>query len=177
MSSAKSAQDQLTPEQHLSNLRGIIEGARTVMLLSHGVGARIEGRPMALVRTGRDNELYLTTSLDAQKIAEMVRQPDVTLSAHHEGFAIIQGLAQVSQDRALIDELWKESWHAWYPDGKTDPTIAVVTVFPADGMYWDVSMTTGLSYVFRSAKAHAVQRELDGKSHIELGAATSPRGR
>jgi general stress protein 26 len=163
MATASKAQEQLSAEQHLANLRGIIDGARTVMLLSHGADGRIEGRPMALVKTDVDQTLYLTTSIESNKVAEIVANPQVSVTASHEGLAIIEGTARISQERALIDELWKDSWRAWYPTGKTDPTIAIIIVTPSEGTYWDMSMTTGLSYLYRHVKARLLGTEMELK--------------
>lgn len=143
-----------TPEQHRDRLLEILKDSTTVMLLSHGEGHRIMGRPMRLVRTDDDATLYLVTSVDTQKVDELGRDPRVSISVQNrDAIAIVDGEARVSQDRSLIDELWTDAWKTWFPDGKSDTSIAILVISPTEGTYWEQGFGHGLSYMFRMLKA------------------------
>jgi general stress protein 26 len=126
------------PEYTRERLHGLVKETRTVIVLSTGVSAAIDGRPMALVRTRDDTTMVLATSLDAAQAAELERNPRVTVVVQGAGYALFTGEARISRDRSLINELWTDSWRQWC-HGKHDPTLAVVTVEPIEGSYWEAS--------------------------------------
>jgi general stress protein 26 len=154
----------VSPAQHRERLHDLVKGASTVMLLSHGEAGKIVGRPMAVARVDDDTTLYLVTSVDSKKVAEIHRDPRVSASiqAGHS-FVMIEGDCRVSQDRRLIDELWQDSWKPWFAGGKTDPAIAILVVTPGEGTYWDGGLGNGLSYLYRMAKARVTGDEMEIK--------------
>lgn len=153
------------PEANREKLHAIIQGSRSVVLLSHGEAGKIEGRPMELVRADDDSTIYLVTGIDTKKVAEVERDPRVTIAIQNaEGTAMVSGLIRVSQDRALIDELWEDSWKAWFAEGKQDPTIAILVVTPNEGTYWERGVSHGLSYLWRYVKARVSGTEIETTS-------------
>ena len=125
MGTARPTAEMQTPEQHRERLHEIVKSARTVMLLSHGADHEISGRPMALIRTDDDTTMYLVSPIDSQEILEIDRECRVSISIQvNDAFAMFDGEARISQDRGLIDELWNDTWSAWF-DGKDDPAIAI----------------------------------------------------
>jgi len=57
--------------------------------------------------------------------------------SHHSGFLSINGRAEISKDKAKIEELWDGIMKTWFTEGKDDPRITVIKVTPVDGYYWD----------------------------------------
>lgn len=145
-------------------LHAIIDAARTVLLLSHGEDGKIVGRPMALQKSKRDSMMYLASSLDSKKVLEVQQDPRVSLAIQdREGIAMIAGTCHVSQDRALIDELWQDDWKVWWPKGKSDPEIAILVVEPEEATYWDLDLGHGLSYLYRYVKARVTGEHIETK--------------
>jgi general stress protein 26 len=134
------------PEYTRERLHGLVKETRTVIVLSGSSGSAIDGRPMALVKTGDDTTMVLATALDAAQAEELELNPRVTVVLQGAGYAIFTGEARISRERAVIDKLWTESWRRWCR-GKQDPTLAVVTVEPIEGSYWEA--TDRHSYVYR----------------------------
>ena len=54
-----------------------------------------------------------------------------------------------------MEELWREPFKAWFPKGKDDPELALVSVTPQDGEYWDTEGLKKIKYLFEAAKAYA----------------------
>ncbi len=134
------------------------------MLLSHGKDSKIEGRPMALVKIDDDTTIYLVTGIDSKKVADIVREPRVSVSVQaRDGFVILDGEVLISQDRSLIDALWEDSWKVWFPDGAQDPTIAILIVTPNEGTYWNQDLGHTLSYLYRMVKARVLGSEMKVK--------------
>jgi len=88
-------------------------------------------------------------------VIELETDPHVNVAMQSQSrFVSVSGHARISRERSLIDELWAESWKVWFPKGKDDPALSIVIVEPFEASYWDASGTTGLRYLFESAKAY-----------------------
>lgn len=145
-------------------LREIVEDARTVVLLTHGEGHKIVGRPMSLVRITDDDEIYLVANVASKKVSEVLEDSRVTISVQSgKGVAMIDGEVAVSTNPKLVDELWTDSWKVWFPKGKTDPDIAILIVRPLEGTYWDMDFGHGLSFAYRYVKARLTGSEMETK--------------
>ena len=155
------------------SLHDLVKQSRTIVLLTHGPDHEIAGRPMANVRTTDDTTVYLVTGIDSKKVAELEKDPAVTLSIQTgAGIAMVRGEARVSQARSLIDELWDDSWKMWFAGGKTDPTIAIVIVEPVEATYWPTDLAHGASYLWRAIKARVKGEQLQvqpgDQVHVDL---------
>ncbi len=143
-----------TRAEHLSKLLEIIQGADTVLLNTFAANGAIAGRPMALVDRDDDGTLYLTTAIGSTKATEIAADPRVSVSIQtNKGIVVIEGLAKLTQDRAMIDQLWEDSWRLWYPEGRSSPSIAIIVIEPEHATYWDTSLAHGLSFLWRAVKA------------------------
>lgn len=141
--------------EHLNKLTEILRSTDTVMLMTHAEGSgAITGRPMALVDVDADGTIYLTTSIGSAKAIEIAADNRVAISVQSaKGIVAIEGEARLTQDRAIIDQLWNDSWRIWYPEGRHSPSIAIIVVEPVQGTYWDTSLSHGLSFLWRAVKA------------------------
>ena len=167
-----------TDAEKRTRLHEILAGERSVMMFSHDGAGEIAGRPMALVHIEDDAKLFFTTNIDSEKIAELKRDPRITISIqtpHTQ--AVVMGAAQISQDRALIDRLWRDEWKLYF-HGKDDPEIAIVTVAPEKGTYWDQSRLQGLSFMYRMLKAKLTGSEMEMQpqdaAQVNLGPGARP---
>jgi general stress protein 26 len=141
-------------DQHRQRLREILDDAPAVLLTTRARD-RLHTVPMDLQRVEDDGTMYFATSTSTVKTSEIEADPRVQVAFQGKTrFAVVDGQARLSQDRALIDELWKEDWKLWFPEGKAQPDLAIVIVTPDRGEYWDKSGTKGLSFLYRAAKAY-----------------------
>lgn len=172
MGTAKSTK--ISPDDARQKLHDIVKATRNVVLLTHGEDHKIVGRPMSNVRTDDDTTVYLVANIGSKKISELQRDPRVTLSVQGKGgTAMVDAEARVSQDRALIDELWEDQWNVWFEGGKSDPEIAIVILSPIEGTYWDGDLGHGLSYLWRMVKArvsgHEIEKKPGDQEKVDLG--------
>lgn len=156
-----------------TRLYEIMKNHFDVVLFNQDADGKMHGRPMARARLDEDGTTYYATSIGSQKIAELHKRPEVSLSIQGEReYAVVSGRARISQDRALIDQLWQDSWKIWFEGGKTDPSIAIVIVEPDEGTYWDQTKTQGLSFLWRAAKAritgHEVAIDPGDSQHVSM---------
>lgn len=155
--------------EHRARLREILDEAGTVMLLTRNRGnGDVHVRPMAVAKVDDDGTLYLITNIKTTKVTEIQADPRVDVVFQSKTrYATVSGAARMNTDRALVDQLWSESWKIWFPEGKEDPDIIVLIVEPDRGEYWDTSGTAGISFLYRAAKAYLTGKEMqpDPEAH------------
>jgi general stress protein 26 len=123
------------------------------MLVTHD-GDKLRARPMA-AHVDRDaNTIYFLTDARRHKDEEIARNPNINLSfadASDQKYVSVTGIAEVSNDRAKIKELFSMPAKAWW-DSAEDPNIRVLKVTPDDAEFWD-SPGSVISYVKMAAAA------------------------
>jgi general stress protein 26 len=114
----------------------------------------LRSRPLAIAEDGAGAALSFATALDSAKVRELEADDHVNVAMQgKQKFVSVTGVARIERDRALIDRLWSEAWKPWFPGGKDDPSLCILTVEPAEAAYWDNSGGEGVKYLFEMAKA------------------------
>ncbi|KLU06000.1 Pyridoxamine 5'-phosphate oxidase [Rhodopirellula islandica] len=133
----------------------LIHDFDNAMLVTKTDDGGLDARPMAIAEATDDGQLWFVTSRNSGKIAELMLDRDVavTLQASNK-FVTLSGQCRVIDDAAKLDQLWKEAWKVWFPEGKNDPNITLLRVEPDHGEYWDNSGFTGIKYLLRAGKAY-----------------------
>ena len=72
------------------------------------------------------------------------------VSKGHDYFACLAGDARIDNDPAMIDKLWSKQTEAWFPEGKSDPNLALLRVDISSAELWeaDVSISGRLKMLF-----------------------------
>ena len=144
-----------TASNSRENLHDILENFDTAMMIVRASDGHIHGRPMAIALLQENAELYFVTSIHSPKIAAIQADPVITLTFQSSSqFATLSGRATVEHDKPMIDDLWKEAWKLWFPEGKEDATIRLIHFSPEDGEYWNNAGAQGLKYAFEAVKAY-----------------------
>ncbi len=137
------------------HLNDVVSDFTVAMLVTHAAN-RIYARPMVIARLGDGIDAYLVTDINSIKMDEISDDPHAVLTFQNaRRFASVRGVLAVSRDPALLEKLWEETWTVWFPEGKTDPNIALLKFTAHDGEYWDNAGLNGLKYVYEVAKAYA----------------------
>ena len=137
------------------NLYDILKNFDTAMMIARASDGHIHGRPMAIALLQENAETYFVTSIHSPKVAAIEADPIITLTFQSSSqFATLSGRATVVRDKPMIDDLWKEAWKLWFPQGKDDPSICLIHFSPEDGEYWDNAGAQGLKYAFEAVKAY-----------------------
>jgi general stress protein 26 len=78
-------------------------------------------------------------------------------------YVSVSGAARISDDRAMITQLWSPAAKAWFPGGQDDPDLALLAVQPDHAEYWNVKESK-IAQVLKMAKA-----AITGKPPVTLG--------
>ena len=144
--------DNITDSKH--HLQALIANFDIAMLVTHTADG-MYARPMAIACFNDGVDAYLVTHIDSIKVDEISANPLALLTFQSDKkFASVRGDIAVTQDRHLIEKVWKEVWKVWFPLGKSDPTIALLKFTAHEGEYWDNAGLLGLKYIYKAAKAY-----------------------
>lgn len=128
----------------------------TALLVTHTEGGRMRARPLSLASAHDGGKLYFSTSLESPKVGEIESDAEVLVTLQDTlHYVSISGTARISRDRGLIDRLWSEAWRIWFPEGQSDPSLAIVEVTPHQAEYWDQGGARGIKYALEMVKAYA----------------------
>ena len=103
-------------------------------------GGADSARPMSVQRVDDNGDLWFLSAVDSHKNADITRDDAVTLyfqGSKHSDFLQLTGTATVTQDKAVIRELWEPIVKTWFTQGIDDPRITAIRVRPSSGYYWD----------------------------------------
>lgn len=122
-------------------------------------GDKQHARPLSSRPRREEHAIYFLVSAQGHKNIEIEKFPDVCLSyadTKNMNYVSVSGHAELSNDRARIEELWSEFDKAWW-DSAQDPDIRLLTVTPERAELWDspgrmIAFATMLTAAFTGAK-------------------------
>ena len=124
----------MVPERFWS----VLDSSEVVLVITTGAEGFPRARPMILVE--RDGStLWFATSAGSRKVAEIGKDPRVTVLAFDRGDfnqVSLSGRAQVRGDQATKDRLWQEIWREEWPLGPSDPDYVLLCVASERGAYY-----------------------------------------
>ncbi|MBP0444571.1 pyridoxamine 5'-phosphate oxidase family protein [Roseomonas sp. SSH11] len=145
-----------TEHQQREKVREMIKDVQTAVMVTHGDGEKLRGRPMVAAGLDGDGKtLWFFSGSGTEKTEEISRNDRVLLSYSDPSkqlYVAISGKARVLRDVAKQKELWQESMKTWFPDGPEDPHIALIAVEATGAEYWD-SPSSKLLHAYGYVKA------------------------
>ena len=126
-------------DTQLQKIWALIKDTRFAMLTSDD-GGHLRSRPMAASQTEFDGTLWFFTKASSHKVDEVRADDRVGVSYADPGkqnYVSLSGTASLVRDRAAIDAHWQELLATWFPNGKTDPDVALLKVEITQAEYWD----------------------------------------
>ncbi|KAL0956307.1 hypothetical protein HGRIS_002464 [Hohenbuehelia grisea] len=139
----------ITPQQKISDLHKIIKATTTGMLTSRSADGQLHSRAMTPCAPKSDSQLSLIFLANnaSHKFDEIRNDDNVNVSFYDEkstSWVSYAGKAQVSQNRELIKENWSASVSAYFGDLKdgihkgdeNDPRVVIIKVIPDEIRYF-----------------------------------------
>lgn len=154
------------PEDNIENLEGneawkklkqLAEKADTCFFCSNiKTGLPFSTRPMSPQKIDDNGDMWFLSANDSHKNEEIAADPFVQLlfqGSSYSGFLNVYGIAEISEDKSKIDELWDPILKVWFTEGKSDPRISIIKVSPTQGHYWDNKHGNAIAFVKQIAGA------------------------
>ncbi len=145
----------ISDSEKREQLNRLIKDFDTAMLVTRTASGALHSRPLAIADKGEDGRLCFATAVESGKVQELAADAHVNVSMQEKRrFVSVTGMARLVDDRALVDQLWSDTWKVWFPKGKDDPSLRILVVEPTEATYWDGGGIEGLRYLFDSARAY-----------------------
>jgi general stress protein 26 len=135
----KNRDNEVPLEKKLDDLYKLIDGIEIAMVTTRRADGHLVSRAMQAQRRTTGTDLWFMTNAESEKFEEIAHDSHVNVSFYRDRtreWVSVSGRAILSQDRDLIDSLYKPDWKAWLGDmgdgkrdgGPHDPRIALILV-------------------------------------------------
>jgi general stress protein 26 len=157
----------------LKDLREKIKDVRFGMFTTLDPDGKLSSRPMTSQQVDDQGQIWFFTSDVSDFVRHLPEHPRVNVSfsdPEDSLYVSISGNAELTRDRAKIDELWNPLAAAWFDGGKDDPHLALIRVHIDSAEYWDThsSKMTQLYALAKSALTGKAPRYLGDHKKITL---------
>jgi general stress protein 26 len=153
-------------DPNAQKLYALIKDLRICMMTTAEPDHSLHSRPMYSMAPDEHGHLWFFTKLQSPKVVEIAKERQVNLAysdPDRQHYVSISGVGEVVREKAKIEEKWSEGLRTWFPEGKDDPSIALIRVKPVRGEYWDSPSST-LVHLYGYMKA-----TLTGEPPTEIG--------
>jgi general stress protein 26 len=134
----KNRDNAVSTEKKLDELYELIGGIEIAMFTTRRPDGHLVSRPMATQERVTGTDLWFVTDISSHKLDELESDSHVNLAFYNlksREWVSVAGTAIVTQDRNMIEELYKPDWKAWFGDeggdrdgGPGDPRLALILV-------------------------------------------------
>lgn len=154
-----------TRQTGFAKLVSMIEAIDFGMLTTGDDTGQLRSRPMSTQKV-EDGVLWFFTSIDSPKVEEIEEISQVNVSyadPNTQTYVSISGTADTLRDQDKINELWDEEERQWFPDGPTDPKLALIKIQIVEAEYWDIDTRTMKQLMSRGAKGEEMEQAIDNR--------------
>lgn len=147
----------------------MLEGIDFAMLVTVA-GSKFRSRPMSTQEMDENGDLWFFTSDETHKVDEIEADNRVLIAysqPDENTYVSVFGRAEISRDRAKIEELWNPVHKAWFPEGLDDPHLCLLKVTVEEAEYWD-SPNSKLVEIAGFVKALVTGQEADGGDYGKI---------
>lgn len=112
----------------------------------------IDAIPMSTKKVDEDGSIWFLSNANSDHNANIQKDAKVQLFYSKPGdfeFLSVYGEADITRDKAILDELYGKSDDAWF-EGKNDPNLTAIKFKPVSAQYWD-SKSNKLVSLFKIA--------------------------
>lgn len=116
----------------ISTAREIMTATRYCALITVGRNGRAHARTMDAFAPEADMTVWLATNPGSRKVAEIRRNPRVTLyyfDRESAAYVTVYGTARLVTDKSEKQKRWKDDWKPFYPD--RDKSYLLIKITPA----------------------------------------------
>ncbi|WP_188756689.1 pyridoxamine 5'-phosphate oxidase family protein [Microbacterium album] len=140
-------------DDDLETITKIVKAARIGLLTTVSRDGQLHSRPLAAQDVEFDGDLWFYTQNPSEKVDDIVAHPAVNVAFEsNKGYLSVAGTAEIVHDRSKIDEYWSPAVEAWFPEGREDPSIALIRVRAESAEFWATDEPRIVS-AFKIAKA------------------------
>ena len=157
----------------LEDLKEKIKDVKFGMFTTLDPDGKLSSRPMTSQQLDDGGNLWFFTSDVTDFVRHLSEHPEVNVAfsdPEDSLYVSVAGHAELTRDRAKIDELWSPLVAAWFDGGKDDPHLSLIKVHVNSAEYWDTksSKMTQLYALAKSALTGKAPRDIGEHKKISL---------
>ncbi len=151
----------------------LIKDIRFGMLTHRADSGELHAHPLTTQNKDIDeqSQLYFFIPKNGELYQRLQRDSQVNVNYADPGkdsYVSLSGNAGFIEDMAKKEALWSPMAKAWFPDGVTDPNLALLSVRIGHAEYWDVKENKMLQLFKMAAAAVTGKPPKDMGEHKEL---------
>lgn len=160
-------------ESNHATLWKLIKDIRFGMLTHRADSGELHAHPLTTQNKDIDeqSQLYFFIPKNGELYQRLQRDSQVNVNYADPGkdsYVSLSGNAAFIEDMAKKEALWSPMAKAWFPDGVTDPNLALLSVRIGHAEYWDVKENKMLQLFKMAAAAVTGKPPKDMGEHKEL---------
>ena len=157
----------------LNDFKEKIKDVKFGMFTTLDPDGKLSSRPMTSQQLDDGGNLWFFTSDVTDFVRHLSEHPEVNVAfsdPEDSLYVSVAGHAELTRDRAKIDELWSPLVAAWFDGGKDDPHLSLIKVHVNSAEYWDTksSKMTQLYALAKSALTGKAPRDIGEHKKISL---------
>lgn len=160
----------LSSNEAVDKLKALVDDIRTCMFFTNTQAGIHNTRPMAVIETDINGNLWFFTNKQSSKVKDIEKDSHVHLvfaNPSKDSYLDVRGRASIEDDRKSIEEKWNPIIKAWFPEGKNDPELCLIKVKTDEAHYWDRD-STKMMEILKTAKAVITGKQLSEGLHGDL---------
>ena len=164
--------ENLSSKEAIEKIKALAKKAGSCFFCTKIKDGSFYTRPMGPEKIDDEGNLWFLSAVDSHKNKHIEEDPSVQLlfqGSAHSDFLSINGKAEISKDKNIIDELWDGIMKTWFTEGKDDPRITVIKVIPESGYYWDTKHSEPVALVkmlVGAATGKTLDDSIEGKIKV-----------
>jgi len=146
----------LENREAVAKLKELAENMRVCMFCTRLTSSPFSTRPMGISEVDEEGKLWFLSAVDSTKNFEILQDEKVHLifsNPSSSQFLSVYGEADIYTDEKSIEKAWTPLAKAWFLEGKDDPALTVIRVYPLDVHYWDTKDGKMISLIKIAAAA------------------------
>jgi general stress protein 26 len=144
-------------------LADLLDDFPLAMIVTLDDGGHPVSQPFAMQQQHHrfDGDLWFLVSAESSTAVRLEKNPIVNLAlSSNDSWVSVTGHAELTTEQSYIDEMWDPSVEAWFPGGRTDPSVRALILHADSAEYWDTPGST-LATVFSFVKSKVTGTPID----------------
>ncbi|MFM6927402.1 MAG: pyridoxamine 5'-phosphate oxidase family protein [Bdellovibrio sp.] len=153
----------------IDKLNDLIKGVKVAMLTTMTSDHHLHSAPLLTQDVDFEGVLWFLISKKSQQISEIKSDPYVNLTyAAGTKYISISGTAELENIPGRVEQLWRQAYLAWFPQGVRDSQIQLLKVNVERAEYWEghsAPVSKVIEFVNTTTGAH-VKLEKHGQINL-----------
>jgi general stress protein 26 len=110
------------------------------MMCNYTGEENINCRPMHTADVDESGNIWFLSQQESAQNVQLHHGSKVSLlysNGIDDSYLVVDGEAGISRDPVMVDRLWTPQAKPWFPMGREDPMLELITVRPTSAHYWD----------------------------------------